>query len=185
MLLFFFINILQIEYSDDEEVTCTSFTRDFYKLVNIKSESTKSLQPPVDETHETATSNIVSDKRGGSVHPQNDSDDSDDGSTYIQYSHSPTASEAGLTLVSSCSSSDSNGSSSEIKTDGGEILVPITALKNTNSFIKSLVNQSSLNTDWRQSTGWRRVRPNLQQVRLKCSYHIQTNLSNIHLCHSN
>lgn len=82
--------------------------------------------------------------------------DTDDGSIRIRYSGSPTPSEAGLALVSSCSSSDSNNS--EIKVDGGEVLVPISVLKNTSSPIKSAVNQTSnLSSVWRQSMGWRRV----------------------------
>lgn len=146
-------------------MTCKSFTREFYKLVNIKSESQRSLQSPADDTTGTTSTMTSDDDEPESDHepPQTDSDDSDDGSTCIQYTHSPTPSEAGLALVSSCSSSDS--SVSEIKTDGGEVLVPITVLKHTTSPIKSLANQSSLNAVWRQSTGWRRVRPsNLQQV---------------------
>ncbi|XP_038119122.1 uncharacterized protein LOC6030956 [Culex quinquefasciatus] len=43
-----------ILYSDDEEVACTNFTRDFYRLVSIKSESNQSLQSPT--TVETTTS---------------------------------------------------------------------------------------------------------------------------------
>lgn len=43
-----------IMYSDDEEVACTNFTRDFYRLVSIKSESNQSLQMPT--TVETTTS---------------------------------------------------------------------------------------------------------------------------------
>lgn len=133
-------------------------------MVNIKSESTRSLQSPADDTTAT-TSTMTSDDEAESERPQSDSEDSDDddGSTRIQYTRSPTPSEAGLALVSSCSSSDSNAS--EIKTDGGEILVPINVLKNTTSPIKSLANQTALNAVWRQSTGWRRVRPtNSQQV---------------------
>lgn len=58
-----------IMYSDDEEVACTNFTRDFYRLVSIKSESNQSLQSPT--TVETTTSSnsdkherLTSDENG-------------------------------------------------------------------------------------------------------------------------
>lgn len=107
----------------------------------------------------TATTSTITSDEERCEHRECDSDtDSDDGSTRIQYSGSLTPSEAGLALVSSCSSSDSN--SSEIKMGGGEVLVPINVLNNPSSPIKSTVNQGLYTSSvWRQSMGWRRVRP--------------------------
>ncbi|XP_058458542.1 uncharacterized protein LOC131435069 isoform X2 [Malaya genurostris] len=74
----------QIVYSEDEEVTCTNFTRDFYRLVNIKSESNRSLQSPV-PADTTASSSDENERLT-----------------------SPTPSEAGQAQVHSCSSSESS-----------------------------------------------------------------------------
>lgn len=110
----------------------------------------------------TATTSTITSDEEENDEPQQDSDDSDDGSTRMQYNGSPTPSEAGLALVSSCTSSDSN--MSEIKMGGGEMLVPINVLKNTTCPIRSSVNQSlNVSSVWRQSTGWRRVRPMVSQ----------------------
>ncbi|XP_055621443.1 uncharacterized protein LOC129765304 isoform X2 [Toxorhynchites rutilus septentrionalis] len=74
----------QIVYSDDEEVACTNFTRDFYRLVSIKSESNRSLQSPTPA--ETTISSSDENER----------------------LTSPTPSEAGRAQVHSCSSSESS-----------------------------------------------------------------------------
>lgn len=62
---------------------CIKFTRDFYRLVNLRSESTPSLQSQID-SEESSSSN-----KGQCGEP------------------SPTPSEAGRAQVQSCSSSDS------------------------------------------------------------------------------
>jgi hypothetical protein len=76
----------QLAYSDDEEITCKDFTRDFYKLVNIKSDSTRSLQSAADADQSDSSSEC--------------------GRTDQMVSPSP--SEAGRAQVLSCTSSDSS-----------------------------------------------------------------------------
>ena len=141
-------------------MTCKSFTRDFYKL-NFPSESTRSLQSPAEDALTAAITSTTSKlasihfvRDDGDADVDNDTDsDTDDGSIRNNCRESPTPSEAGLALVTSCSSTDSN--SSEIKVDGGQVLV-------ARNFNESPKRQSSnLSAVWRQSNGWRRV---IQQV---------------------
>lgn len=73
--------MLQLVYSDDEEVECIKFTRDFYRLVNLRSNSTPSLQSQIDSEE---SSNVKE-----------------------PLVPSPTPSEAGRAQIQSCSSSDS------------------------------------------------------------------------------
>lgn len=74
-----------IVFSEDEEVACVDFTKDFYKLVNIPSGSTRSLYSYLDA----------------------ETDDEDDTTSENCRTRgpSPTASEAGQAQVTSCSSS--------------------------------------------------------------------------------
>ncbi|XP_037953399.1 uncharacterized protein LOC119683666 isoform X2 [Teleopsis dalmanni] len=94
----------KIVYSEDEEVACTEFTNDFYKLVNIRSSSARSLYSYIEgETDDE------------------DDDDCDDSSfsgvnvclrdqtmKEVGKTQSPTPSEAGRAQVTSCSSSESD-----------------------------------------------------------------------------
>ncbi|XP_063701573.1 uncharacterized protein LOC134831702 isoform X2 [Culicoides brevitarsis] len=100
----------QISYSDDEEIICKNFTRDFYKLVNIhKSESLQSQLnseekiPYVTSDDESTTSS--SGHCHHDVEPENEEDLSDD-------DDSPTPSEAGRAQVFSCSSTTSSSDDS-------------------------------------------------------------------------
>lgn len=77
-----------IVFSEDEEVACVDFTKDFYKLVNIPSGSTRSLYSYLDA----------------------ETDDEDDTTSENCRTRgpSPTPSEAGQAQVTSCSSSESD-----------------------------------------------------------------------------
>lgn len=112
----FIFSVQQIEYSEDEEIGCKDFTRDFYKLVNIASNSTRSLQSPSMQAPACLAecAGIEADC------DTDDSDDSDDGSHAATGGPmgSPTPSEAGLAQVSSCSSSSSNSSSTSSTSSG-------------------------------------------------------------------
>jgi hypothetical protein len=152
--LYFFFQ--QIVYSDDEEITCKDFTRDFYKLVNIKSDSTRSLQSAADA----------------------DQSDSSSECGRTDQLISPTPSEGGRAQVLSCTSSDS----SEI--DNGMVEEHhLQHLRNCNQhqsrrstdLVQDVLAASSrrriqLNGGnecnggrsmpvkaWRRSTGWRRI----------------------------
>lgn len=128
---------MQIEYSDDEEIGCKDFTSDFYRLVNIASGSTRSLQSAADGS---------------------DTDESIPNDRY----NSPTPSEAGLAQVSSCSSSDSSEQQTAGRTDGRTICdnlrqdVLVLRHKTTHHSVKD-GTQSMPSTNWRRSNGWRRV----------------------------
>lgn len=92
----------QLVYSDDEEVICKNFTRDFYKLVNIhKSESLQS-QLNSDEKIAYLTSDDESNTSSSGHCHENGHDDSCD--------DSPTPSEAGRAQVFSCSSTTTSES---------------------------------------------------------------------------
>ncbi|XP_040152019.1 uncharacterized protein LOC120893896 isoform X1 [Anopheles arabiensis] len=120
----------QIVYSEDEEVTCTNFTRDFYRLVSFTSGSTRSLHSPmaaggtVGESGDLSGSEL---KEAGSKSGSNtatrgarrtakgvaacDSSDEDDANG--SRSQSPTPSEGGRAQVLSCSSSESSDALTE------------------------------------------------------------------------
>lgn len=138
--LFFKKIYLQIIYSEDEEVACKDFTRDFYRLVNIKSESTRSLH-----SHEADMSDSSSE--------------CDDGNT--ERLCSPTPSEAGLAQVSSCSSSDDSGELGICdQNDSSSLLNEVlNVCHNKNANIEELKKFGLISTPniWRRSTGWRRV----------------------------
>lgn len=147
MLIFFFIfsnwnntfefycSHPQIEYSEDEEIGCKDFTRDFYKLVNIASGSTRSLQSPASHTNYQLV-----DCTGGEA--DCDTDDSDDNSSArthrLDGACSPTPSEAGLAQVTSCSSSDA--SSDDRRTEDASqssVIIAIRPPPRTDSLISS------------------------------------------------
>ncbi|XP_032572664.1 uncharacterized protein LOC6608894 isoform X1 [Drosophila sechellia] len=98
----------KIVYSEDEEVACTDFTNDFYKLVNIRSNSSRSLYSYLE---------------GETDDEDEDDDDCEDSS--ISESQvgpagriSPTPSEAGRAQLTSCSSSETDElSTSQAKKD--------------------------------------------------------------------
>ncbi|XP_064547979.1 uncharacterized protein DDB_G0284459 isoform X2 [Drosophila montana] len=86
----------KLVYSEDEEVACTDFTNDFYKLVNIRSNSSRSLFSYLEgETDDE------------------DEDDEDEQDSSMSESQtkarvSPTPSEAGRAQLTSCSSSETD-----------------------------------------------------------------------------
>lgn len=161
-----FVNILiffQISYSEDEEVTCKSFTREFYKLVDINSGSIRTLKSPT-----TAVALPMPIE-----HCETDSEDEDDESIRRRCGGSPTPSEAGLALITSCSST-TESNSSEIKVDAGQVLSPLQNISiedelSTDSCEQTVCTRNSVNpstsssSHWRQSTGWRRVSQKQQQ----------------------
>lgn len=133
-----FSALFQIEYSEDEEIGCKNFTRDFYKLVNIASGSTRSLQSPAGHN----TYHQLVDCTGGEADCDTDTDDSDDNSSARTHRlHgvcSPTPSEAGLAQVTSCSSSDA--SSDDRRTEDasqGSVIIAIRPPPRTYSLISS------------------------------------------------
>lgn len=99
-----------------------------------------------------------------SAHCETDSED-DDESVRKHCGGSPTPSEAGLALVTSCSST-TESNSSEIKVDAGQVLSPMQNISieddlSTDSCEQTVCTRTSINPStsslWRQSTGWRRV----------------------------
>ncbi|XP_033247971.1 flocculation protein FLO11 isoform X6 [Drosophila miranda] len=93
----------KIVYSEDEEVACTDFTNDFYKLVNIRSNSSRSLYSYLEgETDDE---------------DEDDDDEADSSMSESQAAHtaraatSPTPSEAGRAQLTSCSSSETDENS--------------------------------------------------------------------------
>uniref|UniRef100_A0A182MQU8 Uncharacterized protein n=1 Tax=Anopheles culicifacies TaxID=139723 RepID=A0A182MQU8_9DIPT len=113
----------QIVYSEDEEVACTNFTRDFYRLVSFTSGSTRSLHSPMaaggtiregsvdlstSESKDTTCSTL--EARGTSKRTVCDSSDED---VNERLSQSPTPSEGGRAQVLSCSSSESSDALTE------------------------------------------------------------------------
>ncbi|XP_075167202.1 uncharacterized protein LOC142239297 isoform X2 [Haematobia irritans] len=106
----------KIIYSEDEEVTCTEFTNDFYKLVNIRSNSARSLYSYIDDDTDDEDDDEDDDE-------EEEDDMADDGNASLSPSHkrlrskvlksrqtlpSPTPSEAGRAQVTSCSSSETD-----------------------------------------------------------------------------
>lgn len=158
----------QIVYSEDEEVACTNFTRDFYRLVSIKSESNRSLQSPtpVDTTASSSDEN--------------------------ERLTSPTPSEAGQAQVHSCSSSESSDVITEIH-EPSFPLPPSSPQKHpanihpaaTTDLLQDVLitchnkhkvqqhNTKILRDDnpaasptWRRSNGWRRVPRNNNETHI-------------------
>lgn len=106
------IPFFQIVYSEDEEVACTDFTNDFYKLVNIRSNSSRSLYSYLE----------------GETDDEDDEEDDDAEDSSMSESQvgpagriaggSPTPSEAGRAQLTSCSSSETEElSASQVKKD--------------------------------------------------------------------
>ncbi|XP_017077963.1 uncharacterized protein LOC108112541 isoform X2 [Drosophila eugracilis] len=101
----------KIVYSEDEEVACTDFTNDFYKLVNIRSNSSRSLYSYLegetddeDEDDDDAEDSSMSESQVGPAGRINGG--------------SPTPSEAGRAQLTSCSSSETDElSASQAKKD--------------------------------------------------------------------
>ncbi|XP_058121485.1 uncharacterized protein LOC131281975 [Anopheles ziemanni] len=115
----------QIVYSEDEEVACTNFTRDFYRLVSFTSGSTRSLQSPsaaggpygdaacidsgtAGDSKDTSTSTLEAGTEG-KVADSSDEDDDNNG----RRSQSPTPSDGNWAQVHSCSSSESSDALTE------------------------------------------------------------------------
>lgn len=154
--MLFFRSNFQISYSEDEEVTCKSFTREFYKLVDINSGSVRTLRSPT----------MAVTEQMSSAHCETDSEDDDDDESVRRHcGGSPTPSEAGLALVTSCSST-TESNSSEIKVDAGQVLSPMQNISieddlSTDSCEQTVCTRTTINPStsslWRQSTGWRRV----------------------------
>ncbi|KAH8372454.1 hypothetical protein KR093_011627, partial [Drosophila rubida] len=88
----------KIVYSEDEEVACTDFTNDFYKLVNIRSNSSRSLFSYLE----------------GETDDEDDEDEDDEeqdssmSESQAKARDSPTPSEAGRAQLTSCSSSETD-----------------------------------------------------------------------------
>ncbi|XP_058826556.1 uncharacterized protein LOC131686689 isoform X2 [Topomyia yanbarensis] len=153
----------QIVYSEDEEVACTNFTRDFYRLVNIKSESNRSLQSPAPV--DTAASSSDENER----------------------LTSPTPSEAGQAQVHSCSSSESSDVITE-KYDPPltslppsphklpaattdllqDVLITCHNQQQQQQIIKKNVKDGAQTTSptWRRSNGWRRIPRNSHETHI-------------------
>lgn len=145
-------------------MTCKPFTRDFYKLVDINSGSIRTLKSPTATTAELKGPLTAE-------HCETDSDDDDD-DEHTRMHSSLTPSEAGLALVTSCSST-TESNSSEIKVDAGQVLSPLQNISiedelSTDSCEQTVCTRSSSNPStssvWRQSTGWRRVQQPQQCV---------------------
>ncbi|XP_017008455.2 uncharacterized protein [Drosophila takahashii] len=104
----------KIVYSEDEEVACTDFTNDFYKLVNIRSNSSRSLYSYLEgET----------DDEDDEEEDEDDGEDSSMSESQVGPAGrvpgaSPTPSEAGRAQLTSCSSSETDElSASQAKKD--------------------------------------------------------------------
>ncbi|XP_052839776.1 uncharacterized protein LOC128254633 isoform X2 [Drosophila gunungcola] len=101
----------KIVYSEDEEVACTDFTNDFYKLVNIRSNSSRSLYSYL----EGETDDEDEDDEEGEDSSMSESQVGPAGRTA---GGSPTPSEAGRAQLTSCSSSETDElSASQVKKD--------------------------------------------------------------------
>ncbi|XP_050744154.1 uncharacterized protein LOC108029610 isoform X3 [Drosophila biarmipes] len=101
----------KIVYSEDEEVACTDFTNDFYKLVNIRSNSSRSLYSYL----EGETDDEDEDDDDGEDSSMSESQVGPAGRTA---GVSPTPSEAGRAQLTSCSSSETDDlSASQAKKD--------------------------------------------------------------------
>ncbi|XP_053685351.1 uncharacterized protein LOC128734958 [Sabethes cyaneus] len=161
----------QVAYSDDEEVACTNFTRDFYRLVNIKSESNRSLHSPTLPDLTTASSSDENERTA-----------------------SPTPSEAGQAQVHSCSSSESSDVITE-KFDPSFASSPNNLPANTTDLIQDVLithrneqHQHQLRKNnskdisekpsptWRRSTGWRRVPKSNHETHIPVPIHLKDRL---------
>ncbi|KFB47975.1 AGAP005230-PA-like protein [Anopheles sinensis] len=172
----------QIVYSEDEEVACTNFTRDFYRLVSFTSGSTRSLQSPSAAGGPHGDGKVVSDS--------SDEDDVHNG----RRSQSPTPSDGNWAQVHSCSSSESSDALTEklqlpplavrdttidevdsIRRSHGGRITPL-PMSHTADLLQDVLitchsqlngkghatklpsyAQSPASATWRRSTGWRRV----------------------------
>ncbi|KAH8400819.1 hypothetical protein KR009_001181, partial [Drosophila setifemur] len=104
----------KIVYSEDEEVACTDFTNDFYKLVNIRSNSSRSLYSYL----EGETDDEDEDDEDGEDSSISESQVGPGGRTA---GASPTPSEAGRAQLTSCSSSETDEiSASQVKKEPEE-----------------------------------------------------------------
>lgn len=147
----FILGCFQVVYSDDDEVACTNFTRDFYRLVNIKSESNRSLHSPAPPDGTTASSSDENER-----------------------TTSPTPSEAGQAQVHSCSSSESSDvitekldpsfstSPHKLPAATTDLLQDVLIIRHNQQQQQQRKNNSKDRVDkpsatWRRSSGWRRV----------------------------
>ncbi|EDW73984.2 uncharacterized protein Dwil_GK21614 [Drosophila willistoni] len=97
----------KIVYSEDEEVACTDFTQDFYKLVNIRTNSSRSLYSYVEgETDEEDDEDEDDDDEEDD--DEQDSSLSESQVAPVMARNSPTPSEAGRAQLTSCSSSETD-----------------------------------------------------------------------------
>ncbi|XP_030560147.1 uncharacterized protein DDB_G0284459 isoform X1 [Drosophila novamexicana] len=86
----------KLVYSEDEEVACTDFTNDFYKLVNIRSNSSRSLF------------SYLEGETDDEDEDEEDEQDSSMSESQTKARVSPTPSEAGRAQLTSCSSSETD-----------------------------------------------------------------------------
>ncbi|EDW02322.1 uncharacterized protein DDB_G0284459 isoform X2 [Drosophila grimshawi] len=91
----------KIVYSEDEEVACTDFTNDFYKLVNIRSTSSRSLFSYLEGETDDEDEDDEEDE-------DEEEQDSSMSESQIKARVSPTPSEAGRAQLTSCSSSETD-----------------------------------------------------------------------------
>ncbi|ALC41490.1 CG42663 [Drosophila busckii] len=90
----------KLVYSEDEEVACTDFTNDFYKLVNIRSNSSRSLFSYLEGE--------TDDEDEDDDDEEDDEQDSSMSESQAKARVSPTPSEAGRAQLTSCSSSETD-----------------------------------------------------------------------------
>lgn len=146
--------IPQLTYSDDEEIVCKDFTRDFYRLVSIKSDSTRSLQSQFDVD-------------GDDEHEDEEDEDeaTDESSSFggrIDRLCSPTPSEAGRAQVLSCTSSDDSDelvitqhtASGNLNHD---LVKEVLSACHKNNVVRDGAQSMQPAKAWRRSNGWRRV----------------------------
>lgn len=154
----------QIIYSEDEEVTCTEFTNDFYKLVNIRSSSARSLYSYVeDDTDDEDDDEHDDDDDDDDEEDDSENDLEDDGNSSLSPSHkrlrskmlksrqkqpSPTPSEAGRAQVTSCSSSETDDVSlCTTTTNSIHTELPLHPLKEDDDIDISLVENVVINDE--------------------------------------
>lgn len=99
---------MQIVYSEDEEVTCTDFTNDFYKLVNIRSNSSRSLFSYLEGDTDDEDEDGEEDENEEEEEDEEDGQDSSMSESQTKGRLSPTPSEAGRAQLTSCSSSETD-----------------------------------------------------------------------------
>ncbi|XP_030387140.1 uncharacterized protein LOC115633798 isoform X2 [Scaptodrosophila lebanonensis] len=102
----------KIVYSEDEEVACTDFTNDFYKLVNIRTNSSRSLYSYLEgETDDEDDEDEGDDEDQDSSMSESQVRLGSCNSTAFAAGNktpSPTPSEAGRAQLTSCSSSETD-----------------------------------------------------------------------------